>query len=500
MANVFFKTGKASAAGSGLLELSAFFRAYSKGLGAVQQKSKTRIFIDEDHFFYHVNEPECRRLGIPCPSRNAAVSLSEATKKGLPIHDHGEILIKERIPTASTKDARVAAEKVEALTKFILAEFEADNSAPHKNKKWLSTIIDKFHNPEKYLPKEQKVAKRNKEKGFFDLMDEYLQRPDLSDVRKKNFRSLERILQRYELFVRATDPRRKNFKLDVRTMDKYDIADLEDFLRNEHTLAKDYPKIFASFPPLGTKRRSRAPEPRGRNTICTAFGKLRAFFHWCIAQGVTTNFPFNGYTGVNTEKYGTPYYITIEERNAIAAHDLESRPALAVQRDIFVFHCLVGCRVSDLMRLTEDNVIDGEINYIAHKTMDEAPNVIKVPLGKTARALVEKYRGQDPDGRLFPFITPQKYNDAIKEVLTVCGITRKVTILDPVTGEEVQRPINEVASSHMARRTFVGNLYKKVKDPNLIAPMSGHTEGSKAFARYREIDQEIRQEMINLLD
>lgn len=57
----------------------------------------------------------------------------------------------------------------------------------------------------------------------------------------------------------------------------------------------------------------------------------------------------------------------------------------------------------------------------------------------------------------------------------------------------------DIASSHMARRTFIGNLYKKVKDPNIIASMSGHIEGSKAFARYRYIDDDIKQSVIDLI-
>jgi hypothetical protein len=61
-------------------------------------------------------------------------------------------------------------------------------------------------------------------------------------------------------------------------------------------------------------------------------------------------------------------------------------------------------------------------------------------------------------------------------------------------------PINEVASSHLARRAFIGNLYKKVKDPNLVGSLSGHVEGSKAFARYRDIDDEMKKETVNLLE
>lgn len=43
-------------------------------------------------------------------------------------------------------------------------------------------------------------------------------------------------------------------------------------------------------------------------------------------------------------------------------------------------------------------------------------------------------------------------------------------------------------------------LYLEVKDPNLIGSVSGHAEGSKAFARYREIDMDMKRELVKLLD
>jgi hypothetical protein len=73
-------------------------------------------------------------------------------------------------------------------------------------------------------------------------------------------------------------------------------------------------------------------------------------------------------------------------------------------------------------------------------------------------------------------------------------------VLNLTTGKEEKRPINEVASSHMARRTFVGNLYKQVKTPNLVGSLSGHKEGSRAFARYRDIDIDMKKELVNLID
>lgn len=44
------------------------------------------------------------------------------------------------------------------------------------------------------------------------------------------------------------------------------------------------------------------------------------------------------------------------------------------------------------------------------------------------------------------------------------------------------------------------NIYKKVKDPNLVGALSGHKEGSKALARCRTIDDDMEKELIGLLD
>ena len=52
----------------------------------------------------------------------------------------------------------------------------------------------------------------------------------------------------------------------------------------------------------------------------------------------------------------------------------------------------------------------------------------------------------------------------------------------------------------MAKRTFCGNVYKNVKDPSIVGSMSGHKEGSKAFNRYRKIDEETNRKTISLLE
>lgn len=170
-------------------------------------------------------------------------------------------------------------------------------------------------------------------------------------------------------------------------------------------------------------------------------------------------------------------------------------------RDIFVFHCFIGCRVSDLVKLTPQHINNGILVYTPHKTKDEGDEPIqaRVPLHDKAKELIEKYKGMDKKGRLFPFISAQKYNDAIKAIFTMSGITRNVEVRNTLTGENEIRPINEIAASHLARRTFVGNAYFKVSDPNLIGKMSGHVDGSKAFKRYRKIEDETLKNVIDMI-
>ena len=151
--------------------------------------------------------------------------------------------------------------------------------------------------------------------------------------------------------------------------------------------------------------------------------------------------------------------------------DFSFDPALEKQRDVFVFQCLVGCRISDLYSMTKRSIIDGAVQYIPRKTKEGNPVVVRVPL-----------------------LT------ATKEILKHAGINRVVTRLNPTTGEPEHCVISDILSSHSARKAFSGNIYDKVQDPNLICPLTGHKEGSKAFNRYRKIDEDTNRKTVSLLE
>ena len=122
-----------------------------------------------------------------------------------------------------------------------------------------------------------------------------------------------------------------------------------------------------------------------------------------------------------------------------------------------------------------------------------------IPLHPTAKIILERYSNLEDD-RLLPFGTDQRYNVLIKEMFkAVPEIDHTVSILDPVTRLEKQVKLSEVASSHMGRRNFCGNLYEAGYREADIAAMSGHAEGSKAISRYRKVSNETKQKMISSL-
>ena len=88
----------------------------------------------------------------------------------------------------------------------------------------------------------------------------------------------------------------------------------------------------------------------------------------------------------------------------------------------------------------------------------------------------------------------------IKRILKMAGVDRTVLYYNQQKRLAEPRPLHEVAASHLARRTFIGNLYKRVQDPALIASLTGHTENSTSFFRYRDIGDDIKKNILNLID
>lgn len=327
---------------------------------------------------------------------------------------------------------------------------------------------------------------------------------DMSPTRRTQFMTLCRLIERFELYTQMTG--KSSYCFDYNTCNQFDLEALRKYLLKEGSLAKARPKLFekilAKAPLSLNPRQKRTLTDRGTNYMAKLMKNLKCLFAWMLENGITANEPFKKFD-TGEQVYGRPIYISIEERNRIADADLSGESeTLQEQRDIFVFQCQTGCRVSDLLRLTPGNVQNGILEYVPSKTSHGSSSARpRVPLTPRAMSIVEKYRdNKSCRGRLLPFISSQQYNQMIKEIFKIAGVTRKVNWRNPRSGMYELRPINEIASSHMARRTFVGNAYKMTKDPALIGYMSGHTPNSRSFQRYRDIDDDDLKEVIGKIE
>ena len=437
-------------------------------LGKIDQQAPTHLFVNPQHVRWETY-----------------ISSKRRTSKRL-------VLVSSRNKTPEVQHTAEVKGRLDLLVEYLDKCIQSEG-VENIERGWLASHVDECiiaqEKAKADANKPVRKPRKPKEPSFFEYYDTFVSSREISLSRQRHLNVIRRILMRFELYKRLIQPK---FALALDEIDESLLTELEDYIKNEHQLLKRFPRIIEQVP------ESREPGERGQNTVNGYFKKIKTFYLWSIDEGITNNDPFRKFK-ISQDVYGSPYYITIEERHQIENADLSYCPRLEVQRDIFVFQCCIGCRVSDLRNMTQANVINGEVHYIARKTKAGHPLTIKVPLNQTAQNILERYA--DPNRKaLLPFISDQKYNDAIKEIFKLAGVTRNVVVRNSLTGEQEIRPINEIASSHMARRTFVGNIYKKFKDQSLVSELSGHAPNSAAFARYREVDQEMKREMVSAID
>ena len=285
--------------------------------------------------------------------------------------------------------------------------------------------------------------------------------------------------------------------LGARTADHYKVlkSTLEEYAKRKYPL---YIERF-NVEELDRFTKYLADGTRGQNTINAKLRKLRCIVHRAVAKKIINEWdnPFHE-RKIAQDVYGTPIFLTIAEREQIYRFEGLS-PTMAIQRDIFIFQCLVGCRVSDLLSFTHDNVHEGFLEYVQQKVKKDNPTTVRVPLCDTAMEIINRYADLE-DGRLLPFISDVKYNVCIKRIVQQAGVDRLVLVRNSRTGDVERRPIYEVAASHLARRTFMANMYKQTKSERIVSSFTGHVDSSRAFKRYTTVDDEMKIEAIRDLD
>ena len=195
--------------------------------------------------------------------------------------------------------------------------------------------------------------------------------------------------------------------------------------------------------------------------------------------------------------YDAPVFLRADELKVVMATDVPLE--LQWAKDLFVLNCAIGCRIGDLLRLTPDKVAMSEdgipyVHYIPSKTARlQTSNVeVQTPLIEPALEIIER------TGLHFMnhnhHYGKQRYNKALRQLLRLCGITRQVSVFCPETEDNIYKPICDVATSKLARKTHI-DMLNKVQINYYAAGL--HRAGSDAVFRYTNLELKDRYELLN---
>lgn len=323
---------------------------------------------------------------------------------------------------------------------------------------------------------------------FATTFERFLAERKVSYDRKRQLRVVKNIVLRYERYTAWQTGRPYTF--DHREATQQTIHSIERFITDEHKICQLYPELYLN--------QKKPVEQRGRNTVIGKMKYLRTFFLWAYEQELIPRNPFKNYT-IEQPVYGNPIYINIDELTHLANAEMPSK-SLEKHRDVYVFQCCIGCRHSDLRALRGSNANNGVVEYIARKTRESNPIIVRVPMNQLAKTIYERYKPEKPSDKLLPVACNQVYNRALKKIFAAAGLDRWVQTLDPKTREPKQERMCDFVASHSARKAFIGNIYKKVRDQNLVSSMTGHKPGSREFPRYQFTDDDMKRDMVSVLD
>ena len=173
-------------------------------------------------------------------------------------------------------------------------------------------------------------------------------------------------------------------------------------------------------------------------------------------------------------------YLSFEELDVIQEKQLE-RTALENAKDWLLIGCYIGQRVSDLLKLTSENIqLIGGYQMIV-LTQQKTKKEVAIPIHDKIKPILEKRNWNFPN-----YISAQKFNLHIKDVVKEAGIK------EPVSGGKMNKKTKrkdfgifekwELATSHICRRSFATNFYAETPTALLINITAHSTE--KQFLEY----------------
>ncbi len=180
-------------------------------------------------------------------------------------------------------------------------------------------------------------------------------------------------------------------------------------------------------------------------------------------------------------------YLTEAELVKMFEYDLSNNFRLERVRDLFLIGCWTGLRFSDFTTIQPGDINGDRIRVRTKKTNHK----VIIPIHKTVREIFEKYHYELPSA-----ISNQKFNKYISEVAELAEISEPFTKTITRAGkiETTTLPKYKFVTSHVARRSFATNAYKRKVEPLLIMAITGHKTETE-FLKYLKVTEEEKAQM-----
>lgn len=172
-------------------------------LGKIDQQASTHLFVNSQHVRWE----------------NYVSSKGRKSKR--------LVLKISRLKTDEVQHTEDVKKQLDDMLEFIdnnLQQVGANNVG----KGWLAQQIDDFTNPQD--DEVDSDESEPKQMSFFEMFDVFLEKREISQGKKNQYKVFRRILKRYEMYKQLFDPK---FKLSLDTLDGNGIEEIGDYIKKE---------------------------------------------------------------------------------------------------------------------------------------------------------------------------------------------------------------------------------------------------------------------------
>ena len=139
--------------------------------------------------------------------------------------------------------------------------------------------------------------------------------------------------------------------------------------------------------------------------------------------------------------------LSAEELRKLETIDVSDSSENQKAKDMFLLGCYTGLRISDLKRINETRIIDGNIRMTLQKNKKE----VTIPVRPETKEILDRYHMKSPK------ISEPVLNRAIKKVCEKAIIDQVLTIKYNVAGKDIEKrqAKYDLITSHTASKTFI---------------------------------------------